>query len=427
MATIYYPGGEPDLIKYYVGGTEISGDATSVSKLYQHSRYVYARVKVTTSISGKTASITVEFQMARSNGDHGTADATDVVIDGSTSVWDSTLSSGCAQRNNSEADTCVPESYFTTMGSKTITGLTCNESGEFSKSVSISTSAHYGDNHYNSNLHGFSETVTITFGGGASKPGAPTITVTDIGDNTFSISAEKGTAGNSNGTESITGYQYSLDNKNWSNGSSGSITEAGTIYGRAYTDGAYWDSDYGTGSATVKYYHKPSVRPTPKIEFTKKPTLKSNFTISWGEGSQYGEESYNAIKGYRIELFKDSQIIKLGTSENYIEVTDANSVSFNIIDKEFDIKVGDSIHATLRIWSENGEKNPKRLYYDYSNPAISNYVTIVNMGVVWLRIKNADGNDTWVEGQVWSRDSLTWNECTGLFMRDSSTWKESTN
>ena len=253
-----------------------------------------------------------------------------------------------------------------------------------------------------------------------SAPKPPKITVSDNGDNTFSISATKGTAGINNGTETISSIQYKIGDGNWTAGSSGTVDRYSTVYGRAWTDGTYLDSDWGTGSASVKYYHKPSSRPTPVISFdTKKPTLKSNFTISWGSGSQYGTADYNAIKGYRIRLAKGSDFMQLGTSNEYIERTSAGSISFNILDKNFNIAVGDSINATLHIWSENGKGD--RLWYDQSSPAVSNYVTIVNMGVVWLRI-----NDTWVEGQVWSRDGSTWDECTGLFARDSSTWKEST-
>lgn len=425
MATIYYPSGTTpyidswyygDLDSFDIARTKVTGEyVVNSSKTWKFSTYMSAMLRIDYSISGKTASGTIKYLMGRRNGNFGTNGTTTVTLDGTSKSYSGYITNGSDhyKRLNSDADSVIPWKYFTTVASFSFSA-TCDSSGNFSKSFNVIAESD------STNMNMPSKSVSLSFSGGASKPGKPTITVTDNGDNTFSISASKGTAGSNNGTETLTGYQYSFDNETWHNGSSGRIAKYSTVYGRAWTDGQYWDSDLGTGYATVKYYHKPSSRPTPVISFdTKKPTLKSNFTISWDAGSQYGTASYNAIKGYRVRLAKGSNFMQLGSSEEYIETNSAGSISFNILDKGFDITVGDEIHATLQIWSENGKG--ERLYYDSSNPAESNYVTIVNMGVVWLRLGN-----TWVEGQVWSRDDSTWDECTGLFILDSSAWKEST-
>lgn len=442
MATIYYPiGCDPYVGSWWYGDqaesnptglswTEVTGEyIVDSSKTWQFGTYMSAMLQIDYNINGKTASGTIKYLMGRRNGNYGTNGTTKVTLDGVEQSYTGSITYGADiyKRATVEANRVIPWKYFTVVATFSFSA-TCDSSGNFSKSFNVIAKSG------TSNMNMSSQPVSLSFDGGPSKPGKPSVSIIDHGNNTFSIDTTLGAAGNNNGPEAIDteSYAYSIDGADWVYPKSAGphtlpeISDGSAIIrGAAKTKGTYFISDYGYShdegaGADVKYYHSPSVRPTPVISFTnKKPTLKSNFTISWDAGTPYGTASHNAIKGYRIELFKDSQIIKLGTSENYIEVADASSVSFNIIDKEFDIKVGDSIHATLRVWSENGESSPKRLYHDYSNPAISNYVTIVNMGVVWLRIGNA-----WIEGQVWSRDGSTWNECTGLFIRDTS-WKES--
>lgn len=317
-----------------------------------------------------------------------------------------------------------------------VTGLSALNSKDISIGGSIQCakstnwSPGYGTTDFNITIPAYAGSIT-----------AGSVSISDNGNNTAKIEYTNSKAGTNNSIKSSTVYYTTDGSVPSSSNKDGSFSAGTTSQGTGssninipadtdgkitikailITDGTYNDPSSSVASKDVNYYHKPSVRPTPKISFnTKKPTLKSIFTISWDSGSQYGTASYNAIKGYRIRLAKGSDFMQLDSDEKYIERTSAGSVSFNILDKGFDIEVGDEIHATLHIWSENGKG--ERLWYDQSSPAISNYVTIVNMGVVWLRLGN-----TWVEGQVWSRDGLTWDECTGLFIRDSSTWKESTN
>lgn len=327
-----------------------------------------------------------------------------------------------------------------------VTGLSALNSKDISIGGSIQCakstnwSPGYGTTDFNITIPAYAGSIT-----------AGSVSISDNGNNTAKIEYTNSKVGTNNSIKSSTVYYTTDGSVPSSSNKAGSFSAGTTSQGTGssninipadtdgkitikailITDGTYNDPSSSVASKDVKYYHKPSVRPTPKITFnTKKPTLKSNFTIKWEAGSQYGTASYNAIKGYRIRLrktgnnngikFRDDCRVEPSSSDFFYEQANAGSISVDYPLTDMGIAVGEAIHATLHLWSTNG--NGEILWYDWSNPAISNYVTIVNMGVVWLRIGN-----TWVEGQVWSRDGSTWDECTGLFIRDSSTWKESTN
>lgn len=363
-----------------------------------------------------------------------------------------------------------------------------------------------------------------------SKPGVPNVTITDNGNNTFTVSATKGSDGYNNPATGVSGVGYSYDNSNWYSGSSGNITGNGTVYGRAFTVGTYDNSGYASTSAyvkyyskpgkpsvtitdngnntatitttvgsngnnnnassvqlkytlvadvstykdiasgstvsfdssttrvyiwartvgtytgnnnaylysdvletnqTVKYYAKPANQPKPNITYnTKKPTLKSTYTISW-EAAQAGN-SNSPIAGYRIRLFKYNETtslydINLGLGTNhdgdyYIE-TDASdhTISFTNDDLIIKLQPKDIIVAALNVWSVDGAGN--RLYYDLTNPELSSNVETKNLGII--KIKQSD--NTWIEGQVWVKKSDNiWYEASGVFIKDNNTWKEST-
>ena len=145
------------------------------------------------------------------------------------------------------------------------------DSGNFS--LSFSTSGNITNfNH--------SGSTTIYYDAYATGVGTPYISITDNGNNTFSISATAGSSGTNNTATGVSGIGYSYDNYNWTPGSSGSITGNTTVYARAYTVGTYNNSDYASTSAYVKYYSKPGI-PTVTISDNGSGTV----TISTTKGS----------------------------------------------------------------------------------------------------------------------------------------------
>lgn len=273
-----------------------------------------------------------------------------------------------------------------------------------------------------------------------SKPGKPTVTITDNGDNTFTISAIKGSDGYNNVATGVDGICYSFDNSNWTYESSGSVSSDTTVYASARTKGTYTGnnnnylySDWAYTDKIIKYYAKPSNQPKPSITYdTKKPTLKSTYTISW-EAAQAGN-SNSPIVGYRIRLFKYNEStgtynINLGLGTNYsgdyyIETTANNrSISFTKNDLAIELNAKDKIKVALQVWSLNGKN--ERLWYnsDINYATMSDACEIKNLGVI--KIKQSNG--TWIEGQVWIKKSNNiWYEASGVFIKDNNTWKEST-
>lgn len=121
---------------------------------------------------------------------------------------------------------------------------------------------------------------TVYYDAYATGVGLPSVSITDNGNNTFSISATKGSNGSNNTATGVGGISYSFDNSNWTSGSSGSVTANKTVYGRAYTTGTYNNSGYTSTSKAIKYYSKPG-KPTVTISDNGSGTV----TISATKGS----------------------------------------------------------------------------------------------------------------------------------------------
>ena len=145
------------------------------------------------------------------------------------------------------------------------------DSGSFTLSFSTS-----GDiNNFNHSGSG-----SISYSAYATGVGTPSVSITDNGNNTFSISATKGSNGTNNTAKGVGGISYSFDNSNWTSGSSGSVSVNKTVYGRAYTTGTYNNSGYASTSKAIKYYSKPGT-PTVTISDDGSGTV----TISTTKGS----------------------------------------------------------------------------------------------------------------------------------------------
>lgn len=105
-------------------------------------------------------------------------------------------------------------------------------------------------------------TSKTTISAYALKVGKPTITITDTGNNSFTIAATKGINGTNNNATGVSTISYSLDSANYNltyAGTSIPITQDTVVYARAKTIGEYGESDYGTANANI-YYKSPVVK-----------------------------------------------------------------------------------------------------------------------------------------------------------------------
>lgn len=198
----YYAGVGSDSRKQYpeTGTTLIS---TSSSLWEGGHGYVKARLLVDYEITGMSADISLYVQLGRTNGDYDSEAGTVTTTITSGDVTDTInsynvhLSDGCIKRENADC-TVIPDTYFTTVATKRYT-LNADASGNFSKTVTISTSSNTGSDTFKLD----EKTATISFSGGWSnggKPSKPIITQT-AGSNIVRFAGNWGTDGTNNAIE----------------------------------------------------------------------------------------------------------------------------------------------------------------------------------------------------------------------------------
>lgn len=172
-----------------------------------------------------------------------------------------------------------------------------------------------------------------------SKPGKPTVTISDNGSGTVSISATKGSNGSNNNATAVTDIQYSFNNSTWTNYSSPfTISESQTVYARARTKGTY------TGNSNAYLYSDYTVVSSSVTAITKcdKPDLNlsssmlhfndNNLILSISATSGFN----NNITGYEIQysgsdtltFINWSTSLSLSTSEDIYDYDFATVTSY---------------------------------------------------------------------------------------------------
>lgn len=427
MSTAYFPG-SPYWGTYYVKGTAYNGYVTNKANLWAIGTRVRARIKVDYTISGMSAKMTVYLQLARENGDYGTHGTTTPYIDGKLAAWTGTISSGCAKRDDSEC-TLIPDSYFTTIGSKSFTGLTANSSGNFSKKITVGASS------TNSNMALSNRAVTITFGGGWSNCTSGSISsVVDNGNNTVTVIGYIGTSGINNAvTSSTVFYRFSTQSSNQSIGSG--LTSGGqfSITFAIPAEASFFDCYIRTYSSknnassqskrySVKYYGDPGNPGKPTLSYRRKgPTLKEPLSFNW-EAASPGTNT--PIVGYRLRLYKNGSLITgvnpYNASANYYD-TNSTSTSYSFDASALGFKVGDTIKLGIYAYGKNGAGD--LLFNGGGTGAAqvnSDEYTFINAGII--RIKK-DG--IWKEGQVYIKVNGIWKEADSVYIKKDGLWKES--
>jgi hypothetical protein len=291
-------------------------------------------------------------------------------------------------------------------------------------------------------------------------------TITDNGNNSFTITAKKGDDGtNTDGTKNTAGgptklkWGYTTDRVNtYTNGQTIALTRQDassttrTVYAASTTTATYGEDKVALESLGVNQYYAPEQPGVPALTTDSyrngRLTLKNNWTYRWIPATKRG---CSDVKGYRLRVKKNgidisglvynssTNTLTLGSGTNATVDTEStnNSISFNPGNLGF--KAGDTVLLRISAYSKNGKgeqewtvKNTSTAettsFKLFSDPQVSEATTVQNAGVVQVKV----GND-WKEGQVYVKanknGTIQWVEAETVYVRTSDTtqpWKEST-
>ena len=280
-----------------------------------------------------------------------------------------------------------------------------------------------------------------------SNSSAGSLSCVDNGNNSFTISAGKGTDGTNNAilglynlgyryspTAAWTNWYYEANNTGNDTASNKAVSatisfspsgtaDTKTVYYRAYWDGTYEygeDNPHKSGSANIKQYTNPGNPGKPVISYTKsRLTTKENWTFSWGAAS--AGNSNSPVKGYRIRLYKNGALVPIKDYANGRTLSsysggdcwyDRETTSCSIIIDP--VKQGflpeDNIQLSVCAYAKNGAGD--WLWSGgVTNQITSDIYTVQNAGVM-----RPFYNGSYVEGQVFAKvtdtgnDSVDWVE-----------------
>ena len=271
-----------------------------------------------------------------------------------------------------------------------------------------------------------STTVATAIGNG-------TCSITDNGDNTFTLKGTKGASGTNNTASGPTlkwGYDTDYD-YTFKNGESKDLSIATktnatrTVYAKSVTGAAYGDDKTAKDSLAIKQYVAPSKPSGISITYTKsRMTIKENWTLSWTGGKKTNDSS--PVAGYRIRIYKNGKTIQFKNSDGDVKTTtgsnsdyyydrDDTSTTMSINTSKNGFAPGDKVQVTICTYTKNGKGT--RLC---SGATESSEYTVQNAGVANVKVSGA-----WKEGKIWVKVSGAWKEAEVAKAKVSGAWKES--
>ena len=263
-------------------------------------------------------------------------------------------------------------------------------------------------------------------------------TITDNGNNTFTITATKGKDGTNNPAKGLINLEYGYTDSYgtaYTNGATIKLTISGTgetrtVYATSTTEATYGSNKVATTSKAIKQYLAPlASSTTPTIGYTKtRLTTKENWKLSWGAGTKQGA---SGVAGYRIRIYVNDQSIPIknsagtvisynsgGNKDSYYYDTESTATSFTFyapLETEY-IKPDDKVYLMVYAYSKDGTG-----YKNFSAQKVSSTLTVYNAATVNIK----PTANTWAEGQVWIKDTTGWHEATSVYIKDSTGWHES--
>lgn len=287
------------------------------------------------------------------------------------------------------------------------------------------------------------ESASVT----ASKP-----SITDHGNNTFSISVSAGGAGkNGNSVNSTTLYYRKGGSGNYAKASGLSVSKASitagassknqTIYAYSVVDGKYNDKTSDTVSKAIPNYVAPTL-PTkaPTVSYSKSRfTIKENWTFKWDGTGQAATKANDSspVEGYRVVLLKNGSSVPIvdsagktisgnpSSSTWHTKDVSASTKTFTIYPAKNGFLPGDTVRIGIKPYTKNG--NDTQVFnsdYKYSDTK-----TVQNAGIMRVCTAKTTSKTTWAEGQVmiYKSEKDRWVEADVVKIRTSSSaWSEST-
>ena len=272
-----------------------------------------------------------------------------------------------------------------------------------------------------------STTVATAIGNG-------TCSITDNGDNTFTLKGTKGGDGKNNTATGPTlkwGYDTDYSNS-FSNGDKKTLTMADKkkasrrVYAKSVTGATYGDAKTATDYEDVKQYVAPSKPDNISITYTRsRMTIKENWTLKWTGGTEVNGSS--PVLGYRIRIFKNGKTIQFknsegkvlasGSSSDYYYDRDDTSTTMNINTSTNGFAPGDKVKVSICTYTRYKEGKGTALC---SGAVESSEYTVQNAGVANVKVSGA-----WKEGKIWVKVSGAWKEAEVAKAKVSGAWKES--
>lgn len=275
---------------------------------------------------------------------------------------------------------------------------------------------------------------------------SPSISITDNKNNTFKLNCTGATAAadSNNAVSSNTftwGYDTSYDRTHTTNSVIYNLQESDAastnVYGRAVSVPANFGVTktiyLNPNPTAITYYVAPGNPGKPVISYTKsRLTIKEPWTFSWTAAKPGNSYSHNAVKGYRIRLYKNDINIPIFNSSggqlsvlsgitdgDYIYDSESTTTSITIDPTKHGFAVGDIVELGIYAYSKNGIGG---LLFsgNNTNEQISNASEVQNAGIMRIKI-----SDAWKEGQVWLKVNNAWQEAETINVKTATGWMES--
>lgn len=316
--------------------------------------------------------------------------------------------------------------------------------------LGITTKASFSENSgsYVSPHSSAGGTTNITLSANATSVSAPTInSVTDNGNNTFTVKVTMGNAGANNSANNVK-LVYSYSNSDPKSGDSNVLTltnginssgvftfnvntsasdvsSAGskTVYFAAYTVGTLGDSSRTSiTSTTLKYYLPPDLNYgalvcTSGYRQPDKVRMKDSITLTWVPPTN--PNSVSIVSEVQIRISNKSGAV-------FYDVSLPISPASKVLEISSLITTQITLPNELRIYYSFSTKNGAgtRLYSAISTPqrgSLGGYTILDLIKGSNMKIKNT----TWKSGTAYIKVNSVWKPSSAVYYKNNSVWKQS--
>ena len=241
--------------------------------------------------------------------------------------------------------------------------------------------------------------------------GSTSVSITDNGNNTFTVKGTKGSDGTNN-TASGPTITYSYDSATYDKSVSNNtaISLAGTaasrtVYAKAVTTATHGSNTSATTSKVIKRYVAPSLSDKPALTSNSlkngRLTNRTTWTYDWSDATAGNDNS--PVQKYFIRIFKNSTAIK--------DIDNLANSKYSFNPNDFGFVPGNKVKVSVWAGTVNGAGTVL-----WSNEITSVETLIENSAVIHAN----DG--TWHEGIAYinkgTASNPNWVEAEEVFIKD---------